>query len=365
VLRQLWPIENRSGHSVTRQGKTYLDFTSNDYLGATLDPHLQAALQAAVSSWPSGSTGSRLLSGDYEIAHELEAALAEWLEMPAALVFNSGYHANLGVLPAIVAPGDMVFVDRLSHASILDGVQLSQAKWLRFRHHDMDHLGQLLRRYSVPGRQLFVVTESLFSMDGDSAPLPELLALRAKFGFKLILDEAHAIGVYGLRGEGRAVGLVGADQVDGIVGTFGKALGSYGAFFCGSSDMKKRLIQQSRPFVYSTGLPPYLHAFNLAAIRWCQSASGLRAQVIKNSQLFRDLCHKKGLRLLGESQIVPIVYGDAARTAAHAERLRSAGFWVSAIHHPTVAKGQSRLRLSITASYTEAQLSALAQQLSL
>jgi 8-amino-7-oxononanoate synthase len=301
-------------------------------LGLSEEPALQKVLGQAVLEKPWGSTGSRLLSGDYDVFHSLEEALAKFTGRESALVFNSGYQVNVGVASVLVSKGDIVLADRLAHASLLDGARLSGAKLVRYRHNDLGHLRSLLEHHRKENHRALLVSESLFSMDGDFAPLDALIDLKKEFDCQLLVDEAHAFGVFGPEG----AGLTKSKDVDVVVGTFGKALGSYGAFAACSAALKERLIQSARSFVYSTALPPALIEWNLAALKM---AGGLanRRETLKTSWEI----------LGGESPIVPIRIGEVEATVKKAEELREKGFWVLPICPPSVPAGEARLRLSL------------------
>ncbi|MGE4169797.1 MAG: aminotransferase class I/II-fold pyridoxal phosphate-dependent enzyme [Candidatus Margulisiibacteriota bacterium] len=328
------------------KGAVGADFTTNDSLGLSTHPALLESVKASFSKM--GATGSRLLGGDSPTLRELEAALAQWLSIESALVFNSGYHANTGILPALYGPGDVVFADRLCHASLWDGIALSKASLHRFAHNDLTHLETLLKKHRPNAKRAVIVAEALFSMDGDFAPLSDLVRLKHQFGAELYVDEAHSIGAYGPTGNG-LVGLLGLEKdIDFWVGTFGKAFGSYGAFVGCADILKHLLINKARPFIFSTALPQPVVAWNLAAIHLMPHLHSERQTLHRHSAQFRD--HLPGTP--STSHIVPVITGSAASALALADRLHTEGFAVTAIRHPTVPKGTERIRLSLTATHS-------------
>lgn len=357
------PIQHRNGSTIVFQDNTYIDFSSNDYLGLSQDPVLIDTFTQALHKYPLGSTGSRLLSGDYDICHTLEDAIAQLMNTEDALLFNSGYHANTGFFRAIVGKQDVVFADKLIHASLLDGIILSGAKLIRYKHQNMTHLAQLLRTHRQAFSNALIVTESLFSMDGDIAPLQELVALKNTYHCDLYIDEAHAFGLYGHQGAGLVEEENLTHEVTYMMGTFGKALGSYGAFLTCSSATKKRLINQCRSLLYSTALPPAFAAVNLKGLSLLQTEPHRRQSVRKQALTFRQELTKKGVSVLGQSHIVPIVIGDTSSTIRLANSLRALGFWCPPIRPPSVPEGTSRLRLSLTYHHTSHQLCDLTKAL--
>ncbi|MHB8782241.1 MAG: aminotransferase class I/II-fold pyridoxal phosphate-dependent enzyme, partial [Desulfobacteria bacterium] len=271
LLRRLVPSSGRAPALAVRDGREYVDFSSNDYLGLSSHPALVAAAREALDRYGVGSGASRLMSGDLAIHHELEDSVAVFKGSEAALVFNSGYQANTGIIPALFGRRDAVFADQLCHASQLDGALLSRAKLLRFRHNDPEHLDRMLEKHRGAFERALVMTESVFSMDGDLAPLAALLAVCRRRRCLLMVDEAHATGVFGPQGRGcvEAEGLAG--QVDLVMGTFSKALGGFGAYLAASRTVIDYLVNTARSFIYSTALPPPVIAADLAALRLCLS----------------------------------------------------------------------------------------------
>ena len=346
--RVLRPVESRSGAFVSVNGASFVDFSSNDYLGLGHCEELrQQFRELLLETSGFGSGGSRLLGGDYTVFHELENDIASYLVTEAALFFNNGYQCNLGVISTLMGKDDVVFMDRLCHASIVDGVKLSGARFFRFRHQDMAHLEELLHRHRGNFSRALIVTESVFSMDGDISPLIQISALKNRYQCAIMVDEAHAVGVFGDRGAGVISQLGLSGQIDIVVGTFGKALGSSGAFVGVSHELKKYLIQYCRSFIYSTSLPLPVILFNRLALRYMQSC-GLGSILLEKAELFRSKLVDLGLSVMGQSHIVPVMVGSDEDALALSDRFKSHGIWVSAIRPPTVPPGMSRLRFSLT-----------------
>ncbi|MGO9640240.1 MAG: aminotransferase class I/II-fold pyridoxal phosphate-dependent enzyme [Candidatus Acidiferrales bacterium] len=360
LRRELAELKRRS-ELRTLEVAPDLDFSSNDYLGLSLDPRLKQAVAAALAgSGPAAATGSRLLSGHSERWTELESNFARWIGAEAALFFTSGYLANIGLLAAVLSPEDAVFSDSANHASLIDGIRLSKARRILFPHLDLNFLEDALRREPATGAR-FIVVESVFSMDGDRAPLADLAALAERHGTELIVDEAHAVGVFGPSGRGAVAEAGLAGRVFATICTCGKALASSGAFICGSETLRQFLINRARTFIFSTALPPYFSAHVRAGWELAAEADAGRARLSANAELLRGELRARDFDLRGsESQIVPVVLGENERAVAVAEQLRARGFGVRAIRPPTVPPGTARLRLSVTARHTEAALRELA-----
>jgi 8-amino-7-oxononanoate synthase len=359
-LRDLRPVGRRRGGRLLMAGadeeQTLLDFSSNDYLALSEHPDVLAGSRRALDEWGTGAGAARLMSGDLVLAHRLEEAVAQLKGQEAALLFGSGYLANAGVIPALVGRGDVIFADRLNHASIYDGCRLSGARLRRFRHNDLAHLEDLLRRDRGRGRALIVV-ESLYSMDGDCCPLQELVALKEQHGCLLMVDEAHATGLFGANGGGliEQEGVVA--EVDLAMGTFGKALGSYGAYVASSATMIRYLLNRARSFIYSTGLPPAVMGAALAAVELVRTKPELREELHRKVSLFKEEIRQGGWRQpLGPSQIVPVTVGSSREAAALAGALRERGIFATAVRPPTVPEGTARLRFSLTRHHEEAAL---------
>ncbi len=352
LLRYLFPLEGSQSGVIKTNGKPLVDFSSNDYLGLADHPVLIEGAKKAMEKWGTGARASRLMSGDLEIHHRLESAIAALKGKEAGLLFGSGYLANTGIIPSLCGRNDVIYSDRLNHASIVDGVLLSRARFYRFRHNDLNHLEDLLKSHRSRYRRAMIVVESVYSMDGDLALVSELLELKGRYGAMLMIDEAHATGVFGAKGEG-IISQTGADAVDVILGTFGKALGGYGAFVAVSNRMKQFLLNRARTFIFSTALPPAVIGANLAAVKLLDEEPGRRNRVCElASELRRALREDLGLNTPSKSQIVPVMVGDSQSALSLAESLRDAGFFVKAIRPPTVPEGTARIRLSVTANHS-------------
>ena len=364
LLRSLFPLEGLQRGVIKANGKTLVDFSSNDYLGLAGHPTLIEGAKKAMEKWGAGARASRLMSGDLEIHHRLESAIAALKGKEASLIFGSGYLANAGIIPALCGRDDVIYSDRLNHASIVDGVLLSRARFYRFRHNDLNHLEDLLKNHRSRYRKALIVVESVYSMDGDQAPVSGLLELRGRYGAMLMIDEAHATGVFGTKGEG-IISQTGADAVDVILGTFGKALGGYGAFVAVSNRMKQFFLNRARTFIFSTALPPAVIGANLAAVKLLEEEPERRSRVCElASELRQALKEDLGLNTPSESQIVPVMVGDSQSALSLAESLRDAGFFVKAIRPPTVPEGTARIRLSVTANHGAGDLRRLLEALS-
>jgi 8-amino-7-oxononanoate synthase len=358
-LRRLRPLARRQGGKLLLAGagetKFLLDFSSNDYLALSEHPAVIEGSCRALREWGAGAGAARLMSGDLGLCGQLEREIAQLKGKEAALLFGSGYLANIGVIPALVGRGDVIFTDRLNHASIYDGCRLSGARILRFRHNDPDHLEMLLHKERGRGRAL-IVAESIYSMDGDRCPLAELVALKERFACLLLVDEAHATGLYGDNGGGLVEEDGVGTGVDLIMGTFGKALGSYGAYLAASAVLIRYLLNRARSFIYTTALPPAVLGASLAAVELVRSAPELRAELHRKVALFKTELRQLGLQVTGSSQIVPVVIGDSRRALLLAAALEESGIFVAAVRPPTVPAGTARLRFSITNHHSQATL---------
>ncbi len=366
LLRVLRVLHGRSGARVTIDGRTLLNFASNNYLGLAGHPAVREAARRAVDEWGAGATGSRLLGGTLALHERLESVLADWKRRPACAVFPSGWHANTGVIPAIAEAGDFVVLDRLAHASLVDGARLSKAKLLVFSHNDPEDLERVLRRLPASGKR-WVLTESVFSMDGDAAPLVELVGVAERHGARLYVDEAHATGVFGPEGRGVVCGLGLEGKIDVSMGTLSKALGALGGYVAGSEDLVRWIHNKARSFIYSTALDPAAAGSALAAVEIARSDDSFRRRVLSLSARLRD-----GLGLKASAgpypeyergPIVPWVVGDAGRAVKLSQKLWDEGFYAPAVRPPTVPAGTARLRFSVTADHSEADIDGLLETL--
>lgn len=362
LYRQRLTLDSAQGPLVRIGGREYLNFCSNDYLGLAAHPKVVEAFRRAALEYGVGSGASHLVCGHSAPHHELEEALAELTGRPRALLFSSGYAANTGTLTTLLQSGDNVFQDRLNHASLLDGGLHSGARFRRFAHNDMADLARKLG--SATGNKL-VVVDGVFSMDGDSAPLVEISALCRQYDAWLMVDDAHGIGVLGDTGAGSvaAAGL-GSTEVPVLMATLGKALGAAGAFVAGDEVLIDGLIQQARNYIYTTAIPPAVAASALAAVQLLSEEAWRRDHLSALVHRFREGASQLGLPLMDSgSAIQPILVGAAEEATALSLRLRERGLLISAIRPPTVPAGTSRLRITLTAAHSEAQVDQLLEQL--
>lgn len=353
VLRE---IAEAGSTEVCWQGRRYVNLAGNDYLGLAADRdwrnRFYAECRQDTAQLGLSAASSRLLTGNHPFYGRLERSLGALYNNRAVLILNSGYHANLGILPAISRKGDLILADKLNHASLIDGLQLCQADYRRYRHLDYRHLEQLLSeaRRNPEVREIFIVSESVFSMDGDLADLRHLAELRERYRAVLVLDEAHAVGVFGPAGAGlaEAQGVLG--EVDFLVGTLGKAFGSAGAYVVTEPAAREYLVNKMRPLIFTTGLPPVVVAWTDFVVRHLPELAGRRDRVRQLAQQWREVLEARRLATGGNSQIVPLVAGSNPAAVALAERFQQAGILVFAIRPPTVPPGTARLRFSFSAT---------------
>jgi 8-amino-7-oxononanoate synthase len=355
LYRRLRLVGGPQGPRVLLDGRPVLLLCSNDYLGLAGHPQVREAAAEAALRWGAGAGASRLVSGNMEPHRQLERRLAEFKGHAAALLFGSGYLANTGTIAALAGRGEVVFSDELNHASIVDGCRLSRAETFVYRHGDVEHLAWGLRQ--AGSRAALIVSDGVFSMDGDVAPLADLARLARRHGCRLMVDEAHATGALGPGGRGSvaAAGLGG--EVHLVVGTLGKALGSYGAYVCAGRELTEYLLNSARPFVFSTAPPPPAVAAAGAALELLASSPELVERLGGNATLLRQALASEGLAVGGSgSQIVPLQVGDARRTMELSERLLERGVFAQGIRPPTVPDGSSRLRFTVMATHDPDEL---------
>lgn len=347
LLRSLREVSSPNPPFVTIAGRELVNFSSNDYLGLSRHPALVEAATKALHDYGAGSTASRLVCGSLDLSHRLEESLARHKKSEAALTFANGYATALGTIPALVGKHDTIILDKLAHASLIDASRLSGATLRVFPHNDLAKLEKLLN--SSKGRTL-IVTESVFSMDGDLCPLAEIVALKEKYGVLLFLDEAHALGVLGPTGQGLAEELGLQERIDFQMGTLGKALGSAGGTLAASRDWIDLLVNKARSFIYSTAPPPAQAAAALAALELLHSPEGhaLREKLRRNLSRFN-----------APTPIVPVILGTNEEALAASTSLLDQGFLVPAIRYPTVPRGTARLRITLSAAHTEGQIDRL------
>jgi 8-amino-7-oxononanoate synthase len=355
LYRRLRLVEGEQGARVTLDGRPVLLLCSNDYLGLAGDPRVREAAAGAAMRWGAGAGASRLIAGNMQPHRALEERLAAFEGYEAALLFGSGYLANVGTIAALAGRGEVVFSDELNHASIVDGCRLSRAETFVYRHRDVEHLAWGLSKAGE--RSSLIVSDGLFSMDGDVAPLAELLELARRRGCRLMVDEAHATGALGPGGRGSvaAAGLSG--EVDVVMGTLGKALGSYGAYVCASRELADYLLNTARSFIFSTALPPPTVAAALAALKLLEAEPQQVERLAANAATLRRSLAAEGLPV-GDagSQIVPVTVGDPEQAMALCERALEHGVFAQGIRPPTVPPGSSRLRFTVMATHQTAEL---------
>ncbi len=362
-LRRLRPLVRPLAGDLHLAGNSrpLIDFSSNDYLALSCHAQVIATARQFLEEHGAGSGAARLMSGDLALHHRLEKEIARFKGQEAALLFGNGYMANTGVIPALMGRHDVIFSDKLNHASIVDGSLLSGARLVRFRHNDMDHLADLLARKRGSGQALIVV-ESLYSMDGDKAPLAELVALKERHNCLLLVDEAHATGIFGATGAGVVEEAGVADQVDLVMGTFGKALGSYGAYVAARQGWIDFLVNRARSFIYSTALPPAVIGASLGALQVVRGNPGLGQQLLARVEFFKKALASYNLEVESSTQIMPLMIGASGAAVEMAAQLGEAGFFVTAVRPPTVPENTARLRFSVTLHQGEGDLSSLAEQ---
>lgn len=363
--RRLRVVSNRRGAVVDSDSGPLVDFSSNDYLGLASDPRLAEAAVRATSAHGSGSAASRLIAGNTAEHDALDRDLAGFFGTECALSFSSGYAANTGTIPALVGRGDAIFADRLNHASLIDGCRLSRADVYVYDHADPSSLAVLLGAQRARHRRALVVTDGMFSMDGDLAPLSDLVALARAHDAWLYVDDAHAVGVLGAEGRGTCEQLGVIDDVDVLVGTLGKAFGAAGAFVAGSSALRDFLLNRARSFVFSTASMPAQAGAAREGVRIARDEPELRGRAIDNARALRECLVSRGVEIVGdaESHIVPVLVGDAGRTVEVGGAMADRGFLVGAVRPPTVPDGTSRLRITVSAAHTADHIASLADAL--
>ncbi len=338
----------------------WLNFSCNDYLNLARHPDVIRESERALLEFGSGATASRLVTGTLPVHDKLERALAEFKGYPSAVLFGSGYMANAGTVTASVSRNDQIFVDRLVHASVIDAAILSRAKLVRYKHNDPSHLEHLLKQRNRQGRQL-IITESVFSMDGDLAPLEDIAHVAERHGAIIMIDEAHATGVFGTCGRGRINDIGLKNKINISMGTLSKSLGGYGGFVTCSNMMRELLINRARSLIYTTAPPPAVAGAALGALNVIAKNPGLGGTLLQRADKFRELLKKGGLDTINsESQIIPILIGNNEKVLSLSLRLRDKGILAVAIRPPTVPPNGARLRLSVTLAHTEDDLSSAA-----
>lgn len=349
-----------SASEVEQNGKRYIMMASNDYLGMTHNPVAKEYALKAVQQYGVGSGGARLLSGSFALFEELETLLAKYKHRQSALVFNTGYMANVGTVSALVGKDDIIFSDALNHASIIDGCRLSKAHIVPYRHSDVDYLATLMAEYEPHQGRKLVITDGVFSMDGDIAPLPDLLQVAHRYGGWLMVDDAHATGVLG-SGTAHYFGI--EQDVPIQLGTLSKAIGSVGGYVAGDQLLIDYLMNKSRSFIFSTALSPADIGASIGALTYMMAHPEMQDTLRSNMQYMAKALMKIGVPANSDTPIFPIVIGENDRTVALSQTLKERGIILSAVRPPTVEVGKARLRLTVTAAHTEEQLHYVIEQL--
>lgn len=363
LFRELRILTGVPAEWVEMQGKRLLNLSSNNYLGVANHPMLKAAAIQAVQQLGCGATSARLIVGNYELYDQVEKDLAQFKNTEAALMFNSGYSANVGIITTLASKGDIILSDKTNHASIIDGVRLSGAECLCYKHIDIADLERCLKIAQGYRRKL-IITDSVFSMDGDLAPLPAIVELKEKYGAVLMIDEAHGGGIFGENGRGLAEFYGVSDRVEINMATLGKAFGCSGAYVAGRKVLIDYLRNKARSFIFTTGLPPAVVASVQAALQVVQQENWRRIEVLEKAAWVRDQLVKAGFDLLNsQSQIIPILVGDNAATLEFSKRLFDLNILAMAVRPPTVPLNTARLRLTIMATHSKEELAWAIEQI--
>lgn len=363
LRRSLKRVDSPQGREIVLNGQRVLNFSSNDYLGLANDPRIRSAALEAIQRYGLGAGASRLICGNMAPHEKLEAELAIFKNTESALVFSSGYMANTGIISALMGRDDIVLSDKLNHASIIDGIILSRAKLQRYPHADIQALEEILKHLN-PSKRKLIVTDTVFSMDGDKAPLKEIVDLARCYEAMVMVDEAHAMGVLGAQGGGLVQELGLQDQVDIQMGTLSKAAGCFGAYVCGTKILREYLINKSRAFIYTTAMPPALAQVACVALQIIRQDNQLRRQLKDNANyLHRELKAMGFDTMNSTTPIIPILVKDPVRALAFSQHLLKQGIFVQAIRPPTVPVNTARLRLTVTAAHTRSDCDRLLQAL--
>lgn len=364
LKRQLRTVQSSQGREIVIDGKKALNFCSNNYLGLADDIRLRQAAMEGIAQYGLGSGASRLICGNMKPFEELEQSIARFKGAESCLVFSSGYMANQGIIASLFDRADIVFSDRLNHASIMDGILLSRAEWKRYPHRDIDALEAMLKE-SKGFKKRAIITDTVFSMDGDIAPLDRLVSLAKEYDAWLMVDEAHALGVLGENGRGAAEHFGIEKQIDIQMGTLSKAVGSYGAYCCGSKNLMEYLINCSRSFIYTTALPPAIVAASLKALQIIQQEPHRRQKLWENTKHLAQGLRDLGFNILqSQTPIIPILTKDSVVAVKFSKKLFEEGVFIQAIRPPTVPQDTARLRLTVMATHTREDLDFLLDRLS-
>jgi len=356
LLRRLSRVESACSSRIVVEGRTYLNLSSNNYLGLSTHPKVKEAAAQAIQQYGVGTGASALISGHTQLHQKLAERVAQFKHAEAALIFSTGYMANVGALSALLGDGDLIYADRLSHASIIDGCRMSKATLRVFPHRDTQSLAKHLKRVAT-GQRVLIVTDGVFSMDGDLAPLPEIVKLAEQHGAMVMVDDAHATGVLGPTGRGTLehFGLEG--QVAIQMGTLSKAVGAFGAYVAGSQDLITYLLNRAKSYIYTTALPTSLAAASLAALEVIEKEPQIRQQLWDNRAYYQQGVKSMGYNTLQtETPIIPLLVGESSLALEMSEQLLAHGIFAPAIRPPTVPQGMARIRTSIMATHTRDDL---------
>ena len=363
LKRSLRLLDGAQKERVIFDGQEVLNFCSNNYLGLADHPLLKSAAISAIKQNGFGSGASRLVCGNMSVHEKLEEKLAKFKGAEASLIFNSGYAANVGIISSVFGRGDIIFSDKLNHASIIDGIILSQAEMKRYPHCDMDALEEMLKK-SSGYKKRGIITDSVFSMDGDLAPLDKIVALAKTYDCLVMIDEAHSFGVMGKNGKGLAEHFGVENEIDIQMGTFSKAAGSFGAYVCGSKDLIAFLMNKARSFIYTTSLPPSVCAASLAGVEIIEKDPQLRIKLLENTNYLRSGIKQLGFDTLNsQTPIIPILVKDSEVCIEFSKRLFNEGILITAIRPPTVPANTARLRLTVMATHVRRDLDACLEKL--
>ncbi len=361
LFRKMTVFDSAQTAAVTVEGEKQHLFSSNSYLDLSSEPRIKEYAGRILNEYGAGSGGSRLTTGTTRIHMELEQAIAAFKNREAALVFNTGYMANVGILSALTQKGDIIYSDQLNHASIIDGCRLSKADLVVYRHNDMDDLEEKIKAH--PEKRGIIVSDGVFSMDGDIVNLPRLTELAGRYGLLSMIDEAHATGVIGATGRGTEEYYGMEGSVDVLMGTLSKAVGGEGGFVCGSRSLIEYLVNKARSFIFSTALSPVSMAADLEGLRLIMEQPERVQKLQENIRFCCAALNARGIDAASETAIIPIIIGGEARAMRVMELLKERGYYISAIRYPTVAKGSARLRLALMSSHTHEDLEGLADAL--
>ena len=361
LFRRMTVFESPQTSQVKVGGQQQHLFSSNSYLDLCCEPKVKEHVRRVLEEYGSGSGGSRLTTGTTSIHAELEDTIAEFKRREAALVFNTGYMANVGILPALAGKGDIIYSDELNHASIIDGCRLSKVELVIYRHNDMADLEEKIKAH--PGRRGVIVSDGVFSMDGDIVNLPGLVELANRYGLLSMIDEAHATGVIGDTGRGTEEYYGMEGSVDVLMGTLSKAVGGEGGFVCGSRTLIDYLINKARSFIFSTSLSPATMAADTQGIRMIMEQPQRVRKLQENIRYCCAALNSRGIKAESETAIIPVIIGEEGRAMKVMKLLKERGYYISAIRYPTVARGSARLRLALMSSHTREEMDGLADAL--